>query len=125
MGAQFIKTPGGEDLAMLSRAEYEALVQALEDAEENLADIAAYDAAKADTQGSEPLPVEVSQHIMKGNGLVKSLRLWRRRSQADIAAQAGISQGFLSDIENRRRKRTPEVSRKLAKALDIPLHWLS
>jgi hypothetical protein len=82
MGAQFIKTPDGEDLAVLPRSEYEALIQALEDAEEDLADIAAYDAAKADTLGSEPLPVEVSQYVMKGNGLVKSLRLWRKLSQA-------------------------------------------
>ena len=124
MGAQFIKTPGGEDLAVLPRSEYEALVQALEEAEEDLADIAAYDAAKADPLGSEPLPVGVSQGIMKGNGLVKSLRLWRELSQAVVAARAGISQGFLSDIESRRRKRTPEVSRKLAKALEIPEHWL-
>jgi hypothetical protein len=124
MGAQFIKTPDGEDLAVLPRSEYEALIQALEDAEEDLADIAAYDAAKADTLGSEPLPVEVSQYVMKGNGLVKSLRLWRKLSQAVVASRAGISQGFLSDIENRRRKRTSEVSRKLSKALKIPEHWL-
>jgi hypothetical protein len=124
MGAQFIKTPGGEDLAVLPRSEYEALVGALEEAEEDLADIAAYDAAKADTLGSEPLPVAVSQHVMKGSSLLKSLRLWRGLSQAEVASRAGLSQGFLSDLENRRRKRTPEVGRKLAKALDVPLHWL-
>lgn len=124
MGAQFIKTPGGEDLAVLPRSEYEQLVEALAEAEEDLADVAAYDAAKIAQQGREPMPAGVSQHIQTGASLVKAIRLWRGVSQAELAALAGLSQGFLSDLENRRRKRTPEVGRKLAQALNIPDDWL-
>lgn len=121
---QIIKTPNGDELIVLPRQEYEALVLAAEEAAEDAADVAAYDRAMADPSESEPLPVEVSQFVMKGNGLVKSLRLWRGQSQAVTASRAGISQGFLSDLENRRRKRTAEVGRKLAKALEVPEHWL-
>jgi ribosome-binding protein aMBF1 (putative translation factor) len=124
MGAQFIKTPNGEDLAVLPRSEYEALVHALQEAEEDLADVAAHDAARADPHGSEQLPVEVSQFITKGAGLVKALRLWRGLAQGELATRAGLSQGFLSDLENRRRKRTDDVSRRLAKALNVPEGWL-
>lgn len=124
MGAQFIKTPGGEELAVLPRAEYERLVETLAAAEDDLADVAAYDAAKADPRGTEALPAGVSRHVSKGASLVKAIRMWRAISQSELAAKAGVSQGFLSDLENRRRARSPEIGRKLAKALNVPEHWL-
>ena len=124
MGAQFIRTPEGEDLAVLPRSEYEKLVEALAEAKEDLADVAAYDAAKTAQQGREPMPAGVSQHLKTGASLVKAIRLWRGISQAELAALAGLSQGFLSDLENRRRKRTPEVARRIAEVLDVPPHWL-
>jgi hypothetical protein len=124
MTAQIIKTPSGEELVVLSKAEYEALLHALAEAEEDLADIAAYDAAKADPLGSDALPAEVSRHILDGTGLLKALRLWRQKGQVDLAKEAGISQGVLSDLESRKRKLTPEVSERLAAALGVPLHWL-
>lgn len=46
---------------MLTKAEYEALV----DAAEELADIAALDAAKADTAGSKPLTAEETARLLK------------------------------------------------------------
>lgn len=125
MAVQFIKTPAGDELAVLPRSEYEELVDALAEAEEDRADIAAYDAAKADPHGIDPLPLEVSKHISAGAGLLKAIRLWRGISQVDLAAKAKLSQGFLSDLENRRRKRTPDVARRLASALDVPEHWLT
>lgn len=124
MGAQFIKTPSGDEMVILPRAEFDALVRAVEEAEEDAADIAAYDAAKADIAGSERLPFEVSRHILKGVGLLKALRLWRKLSQMELANAIGTSQGFLSDLENGRRRMTRNVARKLAAALDVPESWL-
>ena len=122
MGVQFIKSPSGEDMVVLPRSEYDALVQAAEDAAEDAADIAAYDAAKA--AGVEPLPFELSQLVLKGNGLLKSIRLWRDIGQVKLAHDMGTSPGFVSDLENGRRKITPEIAEKLAKALNVPVHWL-
>lgn len=124
MGAQFIKTPNGDEMAVLPKADYEELIRIAEEAAEDAADVAAYDAAMADPHGSEALPVEVSQHILKGTGLLKAIRLWRGIGQVELAKAAGLSQGFVSDLENRRRKRTAEVAEKLAVALDVPVHWL-
>ena len=42
-----------------------------------------------------------------------------------LAERAGVSQGFLSDLESRRRKASAETARTLAKALDIPEDWLA
>lgn len=124
MGAQFIKTPSGEEMAVLPRAEYESLLRAADEAEEDAADIAAYDAAKADAAGSERLPFEVSQSVLKGTGLLKALRLWRNKGQVELARDIGTSQGFLSDLEGGRRKMTSDVARRLAAALDVPERWL-
>lgn len=124
MTVQIIKAPSGEELVVLPRAEYEALIRAAEEALEDAADVAAYDAAMADPHGFEPMPSEVMDHMRQGAGLLKAIRLWRGVSQVELARKAKLSQGFLSDLENRRRKRTPDVARKLARALDVPEHWL-
>jgi hypothetical protein len=125
MTIQTIKTPGGEELVVLTRAEYESLVRAAEEAEEEAADIAAYDAAKADAAGSDRLPFKVSQLMLKGASLLKALRLWRDETQLHLAFKTGTSQGFISDLENGRRNMTDEVAQRLAEVLDVPLHWLT
>jgi antitoxin component HigA of HigAB toxin-antitoxin module len=124
MGVQFITSPNGDELAVLPRSEYEALIEAAEAAAEDAADIAAYDAAMADPLGLEPLPAELSQLILKGNGVLKSIRLWRNLGQVELADAIGTSQGFISDLESNRRNVTGEMAKKLAKALDVPEHWL-
>jgi antitoxin component HigA of HigAB toxin-antitoxin module len=124
MGVQFIKSPSGDELAILPRSEYEALIHAAEELAEDAADVAAYDAAMADELGRQPLPADLSQLILKGNGLLKSLRLWRNLGQVELAEATGTSQGFISDLETNRRKVTGDMAKKLAKALDVPEHWL-
>ncbi len=124
MTVQIIKTPGGEELVVLSKADYDELVRAWEELQEDRADAAAYDAAVADPLGSERLPAEVSQNRLKGMGILKALRLWRHKGQVELARQIGTSQGFVSDLENRRRKLTPDIADKLAAALEVPRHWL-
>lgn len=124
MPAQTIRTPGGEEMVMLPKAEYEALLRAAAEAAEDTADIAAYDSAKANLEGSERLPFEVSQLMLQGNSLLKALRIWRDETQLHLAFKTGTSQGFVSDLENGRRKMTEYVSERLAKALDVPVSWL-
>jgi hypothetical protein len=125
MGVQFIKTPAGDEMAVLPRAEYDALIEAAAEISEDAADIAAYDAAKADKVGSAPLPFEVSQEILKGASLLKALRVWRNETQMHLAFKTETSQGLISDLENRRRDLTEDMASRLAIALDVPRHWLS
>jgi antitoxin component HigA of HigAB toxin-antitoxin module len=122
MGVQFIKSPSGEDMVLLSREQYDELIRIAEEAAEDAADVAAYDAAKA--EGIEIVPMEVSRHITAGTGLLKAYRLWRSLSQVELAERSHTSQGHISDIESRRRKITPDLAPKLAAALDIPVDWL-
>ncbi|HEY9010915.1 MAG TPA: helix-turn-helix transcriptional regulator [Devosia sp.] len=121
---QFIKTPNGDDLVVLTRADYEELVRIAEEAAEDAADVAAYDAAKAATANSAPIPVEISRLVQKGDSILKAIRTWRDIGQVKLAYDIGTSQGFISDLESRRRKLTPEVAEKLAAALNVPVDWL-
>jgi DNA-binding XRE family transcriptional regulator len=124
---QIIKTQSGDEMVVLSRAEYDALLLAVSDAEEDASDAAVFDARMAllSVNLQDTLPPEVSMALLKGDRLAKALRHWRGLTQVSVAKAAKIQQGYLSDIENGRRKGTVETLDALAKALDVPAHWLS
>ncbi len=124
--AQTITTPNGEELVLLSRAEYDRLTSLAAEAEEDAADVAAYDRAMAhlDSGADRLLPAEVSASLLRGVRLVAALRKWRGMKQIELAEQAGLSQSYLSDLESGRRKGAPESLRAIAKALDVPANWL-
>jgi DNA-binding XRE family transcriptional regulator len=119
---QIIKTPGGEELVLLAKTEYDALLSAVADAEEDAADVAIYDARKAEDLST--LPAEVSMAIVRGESRLKALRKWRGLTQDRLAAEAGVTQGFLSDLEARRRAPSHSTLEKLATVLDVPLSWI-
>jgi PHD/YefM family antitoxin component YafN of YafNO toxin-antitoxin module len=58
---QIITASNGEELVVLTRPEYEALLEAAEE----LADIAALDAALSDVEGSKPLTAEESAELLR------------------------------------------------------------
>jgi hypothetical protein len=125
MTVQFFKTPGGEEIAILARADYEELIaraSAAEDDEDAL-DVALYDARKAHAADGEVLPAEVSMLMLRGDSLLKAVRHWRGKTQVEIEAMTGIGQGYLSDLESGRRNGGPETLAKLAAALDVPAAW--
>lgn len=121
---QIIKTPGGEELVVLSRADYEALLQATREAAEDAADVAIYDARKAELGESEPLPAELSLAVLQGESRLRALRKWRGMTQDELAGRTGLTQGFLSDLESRRRAASAETVDRLALALDVPKTWI-
>ena len=123
---QIIRTEGGEELVVLSRNEYDALVSAAGDADEDAADLAMYDSRKAAlTSADDVLPAEVSELVLRGQTRLKAVRMWRRVAQGDVAARVGIAQGYLSDLENGRRSGSSDTLERLAGTLDVPLKWLA
>jgi len=68
---------------------------------------------------------------MNGSGIravlaqnIKSFRVHRDWSQADLAERADISVPFLSDIERGNKWPYPDTLSKLAKALNVDVHEL-
>jgi DNA-binding XRE family transcriptional regulator len=126
MTPQIIKTPAGDDMIVIPKAEYDALVQAANastaEATEDTADAAIYLARKA--AGGEPLPAEISASILRGEKTRAAIRKWRNMTQIELAEAVGISQGALSDIESGRRQPSQAVAEKMAQALDVPTRWI-
>ena len=123
---QIIRTPGGEELVVLPRAEYEALLALADHEAEDEADAAIYDARKVGlAAGGVVLPPEVSAAILRGESRLKAIRNWRVETQLSLNVKTGIGQGYLSDLESGRRMGTPETLAKLAQALNVPVEWLS
>lgn len=130
MKPQIITTPRGDEMVVISKAEYDALVAAANiraEADEDADDVAIYDARKAELQASSigVLPAEVSMALVKGETRIKAIRKWRGMSQDELAAKAEISQGYLSDVENGKRVLAAATAAKTARALDVPLVWLA
>ena len=123
---QIIRTPGGEELVVLPRDEYEALRERADSAAEDADDVAIYDARKAElAAGGVVLPPQVSAAMLRGESRLKAIRNWRGETQVHLSFLTGIGQGYLSDLENGRRVGTAETMAKLAQALDVPAAWLS
>jgi len=123
---QIIRTPSGEELVVLPRAEYEALLDRVEHEAEDADDVAIYDTRKAElAAGGVVLPPEVSAAILRGDSRLKAIRHWRGETQQHLTIKTGIAQGYLSDLESGRRAGAPETIAKLAQALDVPVAWLS
>jgi len=123
---QVIRSPKGEEMVVLPRADYESLVAAAAEMDEDAADIAMYDARKEELKASTNgiLPTEVSALMLGGNGRLKAIRLWRSMTQSELAATVGIGQGYLSDLEARKKTGAPETLAALAVALSVPIEWI-
>ncbi len=121
---QIIKTSTGEELVVIPKADYEALLHAAEEAAEDAADVVIYDERKAELKTEKALPADVTMDILRGSSRLKALRNWRKLTQAELADAIGVSQGFLSDLESNRRKPSAQTSSMLANALDVPSEWI-
>ena len=122
MKIQFVTTPSGDEMAILPRADYEALLARLAELEEDEADLALYDVRKS--LPSDPLPTDITARMLRGDSLLKAIRSWRGLTQVEVDRQTGIGQGYLSDLESGRRKGGDATLRKLARLYDVPPSWL-
>ena len=116
------------EIVTLTRAEYEALIERLEDAED-LAAVAAAEAREA-ALGKEKvranyLPIELVRRLSAGEHPVRVWRAHRRLSREALATAAGIAASYLSEIETRRKPGSFSALAKLAAALRISLDDLA
>ena len=114
---QIITSPSGEELVVLPRRDYEDLVDAL----------AAGQVEAALAAGHEELLTADETAALVGAAPTR-LAFWRRkrgRTQSQLAAESGVSQNFLSDLE--RGKATGDVTLygKLARALALRIDDLA
>jgi DNA-binding XRE family transcriptional regulator len=122
MGTQFLKTDSGDELVVMSRRDYDALLARAgdEEAEDRMTLLIA-----AEARSEQPLPEAVSAAVLSGDTLLKALRKWRDITQAELASASGVNQGYISELENGSKTGTPETMMKLASALSLPDGWLA
>lgn len=113
------KTPNGDEMVVLPRAEYEALI----DIAEMAADVSAYDEAKKRIVAGEDerVPGQFVDRLIDGENPVRVWRDFRGLSAKDLAAEAGISAAYLSEIETGKKEGSLSVLKAIAKILRVDL----
>ncbi|MFG1329618.1 helix-turn-helix transcriptional regulator [Xanthobacter autotrophicus] len=119
MNAQTFVTPSGETMVVLSEADYLKLIAAAEEA----VDAAAVRQFKEQlAKGEEEmLPAAMADRMLAGESPVRVWREHRGLTAHDLAALAGTSQPYLSQIENGKREGGIETMKKLASALGVTI----
>ena len=104
-------------MAVLPLRDYEHLRAAAED----LADIRACDKAKRNLAAGmdELIPAEFADRILDGESPVRVWREYRALSLRELAAGAGISAAYLSQIEDGSRNGSLSTIRSLARVLSL------
>jgi DNA-binding XRE family transcriptional regulator len=121
---QFIKTPGGEELAVLPKSEYQRLAALAVDEDAGAAQLV-HRARAAVASGHEViLPKAVVDRLASGENVIRVLREWREMTQVELAVSIGITQGYLSELEAGKRKGPVALHLKIARALGIPIELL-
>lgn len=100
----------------LPRGEYDAMRERLEELE----DIIAVQRHRTGVT----LPAVLADRIIDGEHPVTVWRDHRGLSQRALAAKAGISPSYLSEIESGAKPGSLETYKALAEALDTTLDWL-
>jgi ribosome-binding protein aMBF1 (putative translation factor) len=123
---QIITTDAGEELVVLPRRAYDALLARLgdEEAEDRMAARLAARMRARVVSGAERLieagPDGRPSRPQDGLGeIVKSARQSRRLSQQKLAEALAITQGYLSDIERGRKTASAELRRRIARRLRL------
>lgn len=105
----------GQEYVILPVQEYKKLLAFSEDVD----DVAAFDMAKA--RGEEAFPMHLYDAIDAGENPVRVFREYRKMNQKALAAEAGISEAYLSQIEGGRRQGSAKTMKAIARVLNVEM----
>jgi DNA-binding XRE family transcriptional regulator len=116
-------TRNGRDFAVLPM---ERLKKLIDDAE-MLADIKAYDEAKAriERDNEELFPLELTERRLAGENTLKIWREYRGLTQEALAKASKVSRPMIAAIETGRKKGGIATLKKLVAALQVDLDDLA
>ena len=112
---QIIKTRG-EDLVVLSRRDYDAL---LARAGDDAAEDAMTQRILAETKAQTALPADVMDRIVEGENPIAVLLEHRKLTQAELARLTGLSQPFISKLVRGEVGGRRDTMEKLCTALRV------
>lgn len=106
-------------MVMIPEPEFRAWKESLE----MQLDVAAYDHAMKNLE--ECYPLTVAKDIANGKNPVLVFRKFRSLSQVQLAEKVGVTQAYISDIENEHKDGSFKVMKAIASALDVDLDELA
>jgi transcriptional regulator with XRE-family HTH domain len=115
------------DVVVLTKADYDALVERGEDAEDKAALAAARareEALGEDTARADYLPLALIKRRLAGEHPVRIWREHRGMTGNDLAMAAGVQPGYLSEIENRKKPGSLDAVLRLARILKVAVEDL-
>jgi mRNA interferase RelE/StbE len=94
-------------------------IKLMEDAE-MLADVKAYDAAKARLEDGENelIPLEITERRLRGEASLRIWREYRKLTQERLAKKSEVSRALIAAIETKRKAGSVSTWKKLGAALD-------
>lgn len=113
MSHTLLTTSDGEEMVLLPRRDYDAMRDAL-DAVRHARAMADVTAGRIETLSQAEVVAALAE--------ATPLAFWRKKrslTQRGLASQAGISQSYLSELENGHRRGDPALYRRLARLLDV------
>jgi ribosome-binding protein aMBF1 (putative translation factor) len=116
----FIEDSHGKKAVILALEDYQKIQNQIEELE----DIKSYIQHKEHPE--DTLPFELVQNLLdSNNSKVKLFRQYRGLTISELAKKVGITESYLSQIENSRRKGTVDIYKKLANVLDIEMELIT
>ena len=115
MNAQIVEI-AGQKMAMLPFAEYERLIDIVEDKADALA---AADAEHRRSEGEEYLPIELVDRILDGESALRVWRTYRGLTIDALAKKVGMTVASISRVETGKMRGKPALWRALAEALSV------
>ena len=112
------------DTVTLSRAEYESLLDRIEDTEDKAAidRLEARIAKVGFTEATKDyLPIQLVERLIAGEHPIRVWRAHRGVTREALAQKAGVAPSYLTEIETRKKPGSFDAMIKLAAALGISL----
>jgi ribosome-binding protein aMBF1 (putative translation factor) len=127
MKPQFIKTEG-EELVVLPRRDYEALVKRAKkvpNEDEKIARIVKKSDEALAAGDEVELPSKVAEAIARGENPLRIIREWRGMTQMYLGEmKTNVGQSTISALESGSRRGTTAVWKQLARVLGVPMDIL-
>jgi DNA-binding XRE family transcriptional regulator len=94
---------------------------------EMLADVRAYDAAKARLERGEDelVPLEITERRLRGDPALVIWRAHRKLTQAQLAKKSKVSRALIAAIETKRKAGSVSTWKKLGAALGVSWEQLA
>ena len=124
---QIIRTPSGEEMVVVSRADYEALRAAADEALDDAEDLAiAHSRWEAwNASGRLVTSPDVAQSILDGHHIETAGRTHRGPSIDTLARRTAIDPSLIQFIEGREIDGDAETMKRLSDGFSIDRIWLS